>query len=708
MSELLEIDGLRTEIRLRNTTVHAVDDVSLRIGEGEIVGLVGESGCGKSMTALSIMRLLPGGGRIVGGSVRLSGRELTGLSDAEMRRVRGEEVAMVFQDPMTSLNPTMTIGEQIADPVRVHHKVSKKAAADRAAHVLGLVGMPKPQERMKAYPHELSGGLRQRAVIAMALSCEPRLLIADEPTTALDVTIQDQILALLEELKQEFSMGMLLITHDMGVIAGHADRVMVMYAGRLVEAADALTVFGKPRHPYTEALLKSIPDLKTDKTKTLHSIPGLPPDLTAPLTGCRFAARCQHAQDRCHAEEPALQTASGHSLACFYPVDVAAAPAPDDDPPGQHDREGAVSGAEGLASGEPLLVVDNVVKEFPIRKGVLQRKVGSIKAVSGVSIQVSKGETFGLVGESGCGKSTLGRMIVALDRPDAGAIRFNGQDLSALRGASLRRRRRDLQLLFQDPYASLDPRMRVVSILREPLVSQRLASKPDQLAQIQRLLGEVGLSPAAMKLFPHEFSGGQRQRLGLARALTLEPQLIVADEPVSALDVSIQSQVLNLMRRLQRDRALTYLIISHDLSVVRYLADRVGVMYLGKMVEIGPAQDVYSRPAHPYTAGLLEAVPEPDPVRERAKGKLVALRGELPSAADPPSGCRFRTRCQRAQEICAAQEPRLRSFNLVAHQAACHFPLQPPLTGSSGDDAGDAATGDRQSSLPGESGGLDR
>ena len=688
MTELLEIDDLRTEIQLRHATVHAVDGISLSIGEGEIVGLVGESGCGKSMAALSIMRLLPGGGRIAGGSIRLAGRELTGLSPDEMRRVRGEEVAMVFQDPMTSLNPTMTIGEQIADPVRIHHNVSKKAAADRAAEVLGLVGMPKPRERMKAYPHELSGGLRQRAVIAMALSCEPRLLIADEPTTALDVTIQDQILALLEELKQEFSMGMLLITHDMGVIAGHADRVMVMYAGQIAEAADAVTVFGQPRHPYTRALLQSIPDLTTDKTKTLHSIPGLPPDLTAPPGGCRFAARCEHAQDRCRAEAPVLEGSGDHRYACFYPVEVTIGPAPGGD---QARSAAAASEAAARASaarvpgpGEPLLVVDNVVKEFPIRKGVLQRKVGSIKAVSGVSLQVAKGETFGLVGESGCGKTTLGRMIVALDKPDAGAIRFNGQLLSALRGAALRRRRRDLQMLFQDPYASLDPRMRVVSILREPLVAQHLASKPDQLDRIQGLLSEVGLSPAAMKLFPHEFSGGQRQRLGLARALTLEPGLIVADEPVSALDVSIQSQVLNLMRRLQDDRALAYVIISHDLSVVRYLADRVGVMYLGKLVETGPADEVYSHPAHPYTAGLLEAIPDPDPVKERAKGKRAALRGELPSAADPPSGCRFRTRCLRAAEICATDEPVLRAFNLVSHQAACHFPLQPPLASAAG------------------------
>jgi oligopeptide/dipeptide ABC transporter ATP-binding protein len=588
---------------------------------------------------------------------------------------------MVFQDPMTSLNPTMTIGDQIADPVRIHQKVSKKAALDRAAQVLGLVGMPKPQERLKSYPHELSGGQRQRAAIAMALSCEPTLLIADEPTTALDVTIQDQVLALLEELKREFAMGMLLITHDMGVVAGHVDRVMVMYAGQIVEAGDTVTVFDGSRHPYTEALLKAIPSLKTDQTKTLYTISGMPPDLTSTLTGCRFAPRCAYAQDRCRSEEPEAQGATDHRYACFYPVPAATRrPAKRAAKPATIVASTAPSQlAASDAAEPPLLVVDNVVKEFPIRKGFLQRKVGSVKAVSGISIEVRRGETFGLVGESGCGKTTLGRMIVALEQPDKGAIRFNGQQLSTLRHGSLRRRRRDLQLLFQDPYASLDPKMRVASILREPLIAQHIASKPEQLEKIRQLLVEVGLSSTALRLYPHEFSGGQRQRLGLARALTLEPKLIVADEPVSALDVSIQSQVLNLMRRLQEDRQLTYVVISHDLSVVRYLADRVGVMYLGKMVEIGPAEDVYSRPAHPYTAGLLEAIPEPDPVRERAKRTRAAVQSELPSAANPPSGCRFRTRCPRAEEICATEEPPLRPFNLLSHEAACHFPLQPAL-----------------------------
>jgi peptide/nickel transport system ATP-binding protein len=693
VANLLEVENLRTHIRMRHSTVQAVDGVSLTIQPGETVGLVGESGCGKSMTGMSIMRLLPPSGHIVGGSIRLNGQELTTLSKDDMREIRGNEVAMVFQDPMTSLNPTMTIGDQIAEPVREHRGLSKKQAMERAAEVLALVGMPKPIERLHAYPHQLSGGLRQRVVIAMALACEPKLLIADEPTTALDVTIQSQILSLLDDLQERLHMGMLLITHDMGVIAGRADRVMVMYAGRIVESGDTLSMFGRMRHPYTEALLESIPDLETDRSRVLYSIPGLPPDLSKPPAYCRFAPRCRYVQKRCQEEDPPLTGADPrHPYACLFPVNgpetelSLASREPDKGAeargrplPGESIATSEVPDRASEAKpGEPLLVLDHVVKEFPITKGVLQRQTGSVKAVSDVSLEVMRGETFGLVGESGCGKSTLGRLIVSLEKLTSGFIRFNGVEVSKLRGGSLRRARQDLQLMFQDPYASLDPRMRIASTLREPLQAQHLGNRPEQGARIRELLSEVGLPASAMELYPHEFSGGQRQRIGFARALTVKPRLIVADEPVSALDVSVQSQVLNLMRRLQGEYDLTYIFISHDLSVVRYLADRVGVMYLGKLVEIGPADEVYERAAHPYTAGLLEAIPLADPERERAKDKAV-IRGELPSAASPPSGCRFRTRCPRAQQICAEQEPPLQPFGTPAHRAACHFPLREPL-----------------------------
>jgi peptide/nickel transport system ATP-binding protein len=694
---LLEVENLQTHIRLRTATVRAVDGISLTLSAGETLGLVGESGCGKSMTAMSIMRLLPPGGVIMGGSVRLNGKDLLALPGSQMRQVRGDEMAVVFQDPMTSLNPTKTVGDQIAEPLRIHRHQSRSAALQRAADLLGMVGMPKPAERLKDYPHQLSGGLRQRAMIAMALACEPKLLIADEPTTALDVTIQDQILALLGRLTAELGMGLLLITHDMGVIASHADRVMVMYAGRIVESGPTGTLFRRARHPYSRALLASIPDLRTDKTKALASIPGLPPSLAHPPEGCRFAPRCSYSQPNCEQEDPALRGGDpGHEFACFYPV------APDAgqgsvEPAARMSSAGTVvPGPSGPDEGErsnALLVVEHAVKEFPVTRGILQRRTAAVNAVSDVSVEVSRGETFGLVGESGCGKTTLGRMMIGLERPDSGTIRFDGEDLSGLGSASLRRRRQHFQLMFQDPYSSLDPRMRVGSILREPLIAQNVGSRKDRERRIRDLLGEVGLGASAAELYPHEFSGGQRQRIGLARALILEPKLIVADEPVSALDVSIQAQILNLMKRLQSERDLTYVLISHDLSVVRYLADRVGVMYLGKLVETGPATEVYERPVHPYTAGLLQSVPEPDPAKAR-KGGEAAISGELPSAVTPPSGCRFRTRCPRAQAICADQEPPMRAFHIASHQAACHFPLQTPEV-----DSGAAGSGSASASI---------
>jgi oligopeptide/dipeptide ABC transporter ATP-binding protein len=673
VTDLLEIEGLRTEIRRRSGAVVPVDGVSLTIRQGETVGLVGESGCGKTMTAMSIMRMLPPGGHIVSGAIRLSGRDLTPLGPDEMRRVRGSQIATVFQDPMTSLNPTMTIGDQIAGPVRIHKGVSKAAAWRRAEEVLGLVGMPRPAERLETYPHQLSGGLRQRVMIAMALACEPKLLIADEPTTALDVTIQAQILELLDDLKAQLDMGMLLVTHDMGVIAGRADKVMVMYAGRIVESARTEDLFAGPRHPYTEALLGAIPQMDTARDRDLYSIPGLPPDLANPPAGCRFAPRCRYATAVCEDSDPVLGGEEPpHAYACFHPRPVP------DGPQAGATAEAAAAGPRREQAAEdapPLLEFTGVQKEFPVRAGMLQRKVASVKAVSGVSFTVAAGETFGLVGESGSGKTTVGRLVAALDPVDSGSIRFDGVDLSSLSRSKLRRARRDVQLMFQDAYASLNPRMHVGSSLREPMTIQRVGTRAERNTRVAELLDQVGLPREAADRYPHEFSGGQRQRIGLARALALHPRLIVADEPVSALDVSIQAQMLNLMKSLQAELGLTYIFISHDLSVVRYLADRIGVMYLGKLVEIGPSEAIYANPAHPYTAGLLEAVPEPDPVRERAKNSAV-IAGDLPSALTPPSGCRFRTRCPRAQERCAAEEPPPREFG-TGHLAACHFPLKP-------------------------------
>ncbi len=501
MAPVLEIKDLSTHIKQSTTTIQAVGNVSMYLEPGETLGLVGESGCGKSMTGLSVMGLLPSGGHIVGGSIKLEGRELVGLPDRDLRKVRGNEIAMVFQDPLTSLDPTKTIGSQVAEPVLLHRGATKKEAYDRACEVLSLVGLPRPRERLSSYPHQLSGGLRQRVMIAMALSCEPKALIADEPTTALDVTIQAQILDLLDDLKSRLHMAMLLITHDMGVIAGHADRVNVMYAGRIVETTETSTLFAHMHHPYTQALLASIPRLTQDRTVRLLNIPGLPPDLGHPPPGCRFAARCSRVTDKCRVDEPSLiGETDDHLYSCWHPVD---GPLAADEVEAAARAARAAQAAAGVevvvptavtadpvalvedrppalgTEGATLLDVKGLVKEFPVTSGMLQRAIGSVKAVSGVSFSVDAGETFGLVGESGCGKTTIGRMIVALEHPTAGEVTLRGTNISKLRGNELRRRRRDLQLMFQDPYSSLDPRMRVGAIIREPLAIQGIGSRKE-------------------------------------------------------------------------------------------------------------------------------------------------------------------------------------------------------------------------------------
>ncbi len=693
MATLLDIEDLHTQITLRHGVARAVDGVSLHVDEQEILGIVGESGCGKTMTALSIIQLLPSGGHVTSGHVFFDGVDLVRQPESAMRRLRGNDIGMVFQDPLTSLNPTVRIGDQIAEAVLLHRNVSRQQARDRAAEVLGLVGMPRPEERLDTYAHLLSGGMRQRVMIAMALACEPKLLIADEPTTALDVTIQKQILELIDDLRRRLSMAVILVTHDLGVIAGRADRVAVMYAGRVVETADTRALFDNPRHPYTEALFEALPERSVSNRDPLYSIPGMPPDLSVPVVGCPFAPRCRYATEICRQQDPPLHGDTlAHPYACFHPVgdpidtigwtaqSAHTSPVPTAATAHDEVRGGSAADMDGaLRDGQPLLSVQNLVKDFAVTSGaILQRRTGSVSAVANVSFDVPAGTTMGLVGESGCGKTTIGRMVVGLERPTSGRIVFSGADIAHISGRERRERSRDIQLIFQDPAASMDPRMRVGPILSEPLAIQHMYQRKERRSAIDAILDEVGLPGAAVERYPHEFSGGQRQRLALARALLLEPRLVVADEPVSALDVSVQAQVLNMMRDLQDRRGLTYIFISHDLSVVRYVSDSIAVMYLGKLVEIGPGEDIYRHPVHPYTKGLIDAVPTADPTAERSKAKR-GVTGELPSAINPPSGCRFRTRCPRAQEICARIEPPLRRFGAPGHLAACHFPLEPPV-----------------------------
>lgn len=640
------------------------------IDAGECVGLVGESGCGKTTTGLSIMRLLPGTGKIVSGNVLLDGVDLASLSEKEMQRQRGRSIALIPQDPMSSLNPTTKIGRQIGEGLRIHHGVSEAEARKRALEVLEMVEMPRPAERLDQYPFELSGGLRQRVIIAMGLVCSPKLLIADEPTTALDVTIQAQILDILDNLRKELGMAMLLITHDMGVIAGRADRVVVMYAGKKVEESKTTDLFDSMRHPYTQALLASMPNLENTSKHKLASIAGMPPDLTREILACRFAPRCAYATDLCRSEEPPLTLEGEHAFACFHPTDgprpvVAVAPSSPE-----------VTTSRGAKT--ELLRAVGLVKEFEVKGGLIRHKVGAIHAVSDVSFTLTEGETFGLVGESGCGKTTIGRMLVGLEPLTAGEIYFDDKLVSARGHKPSRADRRERQMMFQDPYSSLDPRMKVAQIIGEPLSVQGDGDKVQQRKRVYDLLTAVGLDRRAADRYPHEFSGGQRQRIGFARALALNPRLIVADEPVSALDVSVQAQILNLMKELQREHRLSYVMVSHDLAVIYYMADTIAVMYLGKIVELGDAESVFRTPAHPYTQGLLDAVPVPDPSVARQR-RGVQVHGELPSAVHPPSGCRFRTRCSRAQDICAEEEPLLRSFGST-QEAACHFPLKTPVT----------------------------
>jgi peptide/nickel transport system ATP-binding protein len=661
----------------RASVLAAVDGVDFVLRAGETLALLGESGCGKSATALSLLRLLPAAGRILGGEIKFEGIDLLQLPEVDMRAVRGGGMAMIFQEPATSLNPVLTIGRQIGEVLERHLNLSGQACRERCLELLAAVGIADAPRRLDEYPFQLSGGMKQRVMIAVALAGKPRLLIADEPTTALDVTIQAQILDLLRQLQAERGMGMLLITHDLGVVAQMAQRVAVMYAGEIVEEAPRAAFFAAPRHPYTQKLFAALPDLAR-RGGRLETIPGQMPALAAMPAGCRFAARCPHAWERCHAEWPAWrEIAPGHRARCHLLDQASSWPNPlgECSPAMGVDRGRALSCRPALQVPAPLLTLQDLRVHFPIRRGVLQRTVGQVKAVDGVSLQLTRGRTLALVGESGCGKTTVGKAILQLIAPSSGSVQLDGRELTRLSRKALRPLRRRMQMIFQDPFASLNPRLAVGEIIGEGMSA--LGVNPQELGQttaIAALLQQVGLDAAAVDRYPHEFSGGQRQRIAIARALAVQPELIVCDEPTSALDVSVQAQILNLLKTLQDDLDLAYLFITHNFAVVDYLAHEVAVMYLGRIVERGTVEEVLRSPHHPYTRALLSAVPSP---RLDAQPEFVRLPGETPSPAQPPAGCHFHPRCPQAMAVCSERYPVSRHVS-VTQTVCCHLYEQEP------------------------------
>ncbi|KIO49244.1 ABC transporter ATP-binding protein [Nitrosospira sp. NpAV] len=694
MNPLLQIDNLATVLHTGAAPVWAVDGLTLQILKGETFALLGESGCGKSMTALSIMRLLPEAGEIVSGSVRIGEEDLLLLPEAAMRNVRGRRISMIFQEPMLSLNPVMTVADQIGEVLRRHFNLSGAAAQERVLEILNQVGIPDAARRMNEYPFQFSGGMKQRMMIAMALAGEPELLIADEPTTALDVTIQAQVLDLMRGLQQRGGMAILLITHDLAVAAEMAHRVAVMYAGEIVETATRENFFSGPAHPYSQKLFASLPGKAMRKQGLrLAAIGGNVPALSREFVGCRFADRCDHAWELCHEIAPRWNVvAGGHQVRCHL-FNKDTSPSVQDPELGSQRLEATVADSEGsMKSGSRtpltsesgdsspyLLSVTGLKVYFPIHKGLMKSITGYVKAVDGVSLTIGQGKTLALVGESGCGKTTAGKGILQLIPPSAGSVRYNGLELVGMERKRLRKMRAEFQLIFQDPYSSLNPRMRIVDIIEEGMDALSVGGRGEashagphsagKKGRVDTLLESVGLPPETKWRYPHEFSGGQRQRVAIARALAVSPRLIVCDEPTSALDVSVQAQILNLLKDLQSSLGLAYLFITHNISVVEYIADEVAVMYLGRIVEQGRVEEVLDHPRHPYTQALLSAVPVIDLASKRP---IIHLHGDLPSPANPPSGCHFHPRCPHAMPICRERYPETSAFSST-HTARCYL-----------------------------------
>ena len=707
---LLDVRDLRVHFPTADGVVRSVDGVTFSVAKGETLSIVGESGSGKSVTAQAILGLHRRGRGVVSGQIMLDGTDLMTIDDESMRRIRGNHVAMVFQDPLSAFHPYYRIGSQIVEAIHSHRQISGESARTLAVEMLDMVGIPNPKARFDQYPHEFSGGMRQRAMIAMALVNEPKLLIADEPTTALDVTVQAQILSLMRDLQTELGTANIVITHDLGVVANIADRVMIMYAGKVAETGSVGEIFAAPEHPYTWGLLGSAPRLDLPRLERLAAIPGSPPSLINVPSGCSFHPRCAFRDDLlgCDSTVPELKASAGrHPVRCHLPGDrrlvLFADPADPGDSSGLSDPGGdpgdlggddgpggAVGGGAGGSSiatlsitapaepgaavdTTPLLRVTNLQKYYPqYTRKLLRRAAPPVRAVDGITFDVRSGETLGLVGESGCGKSTAGRAMLRLLEPTGGTVEFKGEDITRLDGRRLRRLRRHMQMVFQDPFGSLNSRQTVGAIIATPFKIQGISPEGGIRHAVRELMDRVGLNPEHYNRFPHEFSGGQRQRVGVARAIALKPDLIVCDEPVSALDASIQAQVINLLKDLQEESGVAYVFIAHDLSVVRHIADRIAVMYLGRVMEEAPWDVLCERPLHPYTHALLSAVPIPDPEHE-ARRERILLSRDLPSPQNPPSGCVFRTRCLEARERCAVEVPERRELQ-PGHFVACHFP----------------------------------
>ncbi|TCL54140.1 peptide/nickel transport system ATP-binding protein [Hydrogenispora ethanolica] len=670
MNHLLEVKDIRTSFFIEGKEIKAVDGVSLYLNPGEIIGIVGESGSGKSVTMLSVLQLVASPGKVIGGEVYLEGIDHNllqyGAQSPEMRNIRGGKISMIFQEPMTSLNPVLTIGYQIQENIMLHLKLDKEAARKRTVEMLKMVNIPDAEARFGYYPQQFSGGMRQRIMIAMAMSSNPTVLIADEATTALDVTTQAQLLETLRDVAKKTNTAVVLVTHNLGIVARFAERIYVMYSGNVVETSDTKTIFKNPQHPYTRGLLKAIPRLDDAKDRILLPIDGIPLNPADRPQYCPFYSRCQYHKPFCQERPiPKLGEAGpGHEAACWLSQEEK------DLRMAELSHETPKSAPSNAIKAELCLEVNNVRKYFPIYAGMMRKKVGDVKAIEGISFTVRKGETLGIVGESGCGKTTLARCIMRVYRPEEGEILFEGRDIAKLNDKQMASYRPKISMIFQDPFSSLDPRQTAGSVVGESLLIHKLVKNQVEYdRRVDELFRIVELDPALKDRMPHEFSGGQRQRIGIARAISCNPSLIICDEPISALDVSIQAQIINLLEDLKAKLGISYLFIAHDLAVVKHISDRILVMYLGRVVELADCLDLYDHPLHPYTQALLSAVPVADPEVEEKRERIL-LAGEVPSIANRPSGCAFHERCPKATERCFREVPQLKNAG-NRHHVAC-------------------------------------